>query len=88
MGELDILKNSRPSALYRGCAGPERGCLPSSFAITLPKDPIFLEKGRYSPAIADGYYALLPPLPPGEITISFGGAGTWIPTRRPARSSL
>ena len=79
VGRVDILKDSRPSALYRGCAGPERGCAPGSFTFTLPNDPVFLEPGRYGPAIADGYYALLPPLPRGTTTITFGGAGTWIP---------
>lgn len=79
VGRVDILKDSRPSALYRGCAGPERGCAPGSFAFTLPKEPVFLAAGTYRPAIADGYYALLPPLPRGTTTITFGGAGSLIP---------
>lgn len=74
-----VLKNSPPTARYRGCAGPERGCAPSSFAIVLPKDPVFLEPGLYRPVVADGYYVLLPAPSRGKTTITFGGTGSWIP---------
>lgn len=74
-----VLKKSPPTPRYRGCAGPERGCWPSSFAIVLPKDPVFLEPGLYRPVVADGYYVLLPPLSRGKTTITFGGTGSWIP---------
>jgi len=60
---------------YRACAGPAEGCA-RSFALTFPADNFFgLKAGTYAPAVADGYYLLLPPLRPGKHTISFGGAG-------------
>lgn len=69
VGKVQVLNESPPSALYRGCAGPERGCAPRSFAITVLGE-------EYKPSIADGYYALIPPLPRGKTVIKFGGKGT------------
>ena len=61
---------------YRGCSGPVRGCAPPAFSIVLPEDNLFgIDAGRYSPAVADGFYLLLAPLAPGPHTISFGGRG-------------
>lgn len=63
---------------YRACAAPTPGCFPESFSITFPQDNLFgLDAGVYEPAVQDGYYLLLPPLPPGEHTIRFGGTGTF-----------
>jgi hypothetical protein len=31
-------------------------------------------EGRIKPAVADGYWAYIPPLPPGEYLLEFGGA--------------
>ena len=42
------------------------------FNVTLPEDNIFGEpEGEYGPAVADGLWVALPPLPPGEHTIHF-----------------
>jgi len=44
------------------------------FSLLLPADNLFgLPAGAYAPAVADGYYLLLAPLPPGPHTITFGG---------------
>ena len=44
------------------------------FSLLLPDDNLFgLPAGAYAPAVADGYYLLLAPLPPGPHTITFGG---------------
>ena len=68
---------SPANPLYRGCVGPVRGCLPHSFKVTLPEDNLFgLPATTYEPAIADGYYVLIPPLPRGKYTIRFGGTGS------------
>lgn len=75
---VKILNDVPPTARYRGCAGPARGCEPRSFAFWLPKDPVFLDPGLHKPTVADGYYALLPPQQPGRLTLTFGGAGTRI----------
>jgi hypothetical protein len=68
------------STPYRACAGPVAGCAPP-YSVTVPADNIFsvvgisLPAGTYSPAVADGFYLLLAPLPPGPHTIEFGGSG-------------
>jgi hypothetical protein len=60
---------------YRACAGPSTGCAPA-FSFDLPTDNLFgLRPGTYQPAVADGFYLLLPPLTPGPHTITFGGTG-------------
>jgi hypothetical protein len=42
----------------------------------MPAGNVFgLPAGSYQPAVADGEYLLLNPLPPGHHTISFGGTG-------------
>lgn len=62
------------NGVYRGCAGPERGCFPGSFPVIAPKGNIFgIKPGWHNPNIADGYYALLPPLSRGTHTIAFSG---------------
>jgi hypothetical protein len=49
--------------------------------LTFPANNIFsfigvpLPAGTYAPAVADGFYLLLAPLPPGAHTIRFGGQG-------------
>lgn len=75
IGGIRLLKDSPPNAIYRGCAGPERGCTPRSFSAVIGGE-------EYEPAIADGYYALIPPLPRGKVTIKFGGTGSWIPNAK------
>ena len=66
--------NGSPSA-YRACAGPVAGCA-STFSVTLPDNNIFgIPAGTYGPAVDDGTYLMVAPLPPGEHTISFGGTG-------------
>ena len=63
------------STPYRACAGPVVGCAPS-FTFTFPSDNFFgLPAGTYEPAVADGFYLLHAPLPPGPHTINFGGTG-------------
>ena len=48
--------------------------LSTVFSVTLPPDSLFrLSPGTYRPAVADGYYLLLAPLPAGPHVISFGG---------------
>ena len=43
----------------------------------MPEDNLFgLPATTYEPAIADGYYVLIPPLPRGKYTIRFGGTGS------------
>jgi hypothetical protein len=60
---------------YRACAGPVAGCAPS-FSLTIPADNILaIAAGTYAPAVADGFYLLVAPLPPGRHTVSFGGTG-------------
>jgi hypothetical protein len=60
---------------YRACAGPSAGCA-SAFFFDFGPDNLFgLAAGRYEPAVADGFYLLLPPLAPGRHTITFGGSG-------------
>jgi hypothetical protein len=57
------------------------------FAITLPEDNVFLHvgcpdapaAGTYAPAISDGYWVMLEPLPVGEHTIHFRGTLPDIP---------
>jgi hypothetical protein len=63
---------------YRACAGPVARCSAPDFSMTFPGDNLFgLPAGTYAPAVADGFYLLLAPLPPGAHTISFGGSGTF-----------
>ena len=66
---------------YRACAGPVAGCAPS-FSLTVPADNLLsvlagsiVSAGTYAPTVADGFYLLLAPLPPGTHTIEFGGKG-------------
>jgi hypothetical protein len=42
---------------------------------SLAKSLFGLPSGRYEPAVADGFYLLLPPLTPGPHTLTFGGSG-------------
>jgi hypothetical protein len=72
------IRNLDPAtSRYRGCAAPVAGCVPA-FALTLPDDNLFgIPAGRYSPAVADGFYLLLAPLKPGVHTIKFGGTGNF-----------
>lgn len=64
---------------YYVCAGPQSaGCTAPGFSVTLPDSNIFtpngaLPGGTYYPAVADGFYLLLAPLPRGQHTIRFGG---------------
>ena len=40
--------------------------------VDLPEGNIFgLPAGSYGPAVTDGYWVTLPPLPPGEHTVHF-----------------
>lgn len=73
---------------FRACAGGDPVCS-SAFSLTLPGNNLFvgspagvgrrgapaLRAGIYAPAVADGYYLMLAPLPPGSHTIKFGGQG-------------
>jgi hypothetical protein len=60
---------------YRACAAPVVGCA-SPFSLAFPDENLFgLPAGTYAPAVADGFYLLLPPLKPGVHTIAFGGSG-------------
>jgi hypothetical protein len=60
---------------YRACAGPIRGCA-RTFSFEFAAENLFgLAAGTYAPAVADGFYLLLPPLTPGPHTIEFGGTG-------------
>jgi hypothetical protein len=60
---------------YRACAGPSAGCVPS-FTFNFAASNLFgLAAGPYQPAVADGFYLLLPPLTPGPHTVTFGGSG-------------
>jgi hypothetical protein len=61
---------------YRACAGPDARCSAPSFPMTVPAENILgLPPGTYAPAVADGVYLLLAPLPVGLHTITFGGSG-------------
>lgn len=74
-GDL-LVKANGPDSRYRGCVGPDRACAFRSFSIDLPEGSLFLlPAGTYRPAVADGYYVLVPPLKPGKHTIKFGGTG-------------
>jgi hypothetical protein len=71
--DLTVEVNGVPHAYKRATSPP--------FAITLPEDSVFLQvgcpdalAGTYAPAVSDGYWALLKPLPVGEHTIHFHGA--------------
>jgi hypothetical protein len=70
------VRNLNPSTSpYRACAGPVAGCA-RPFSLTLPAGNLFgIPAGIYAPAVADGFYLLLPPLRPGVHTITFGGTG-------------
>jgi hypothetical protein len=62
---------------YRACAGPSVGCT-SDFFLDFASDNLFgVPAGRYEPAVADGFYLLLPPLTPGPHTVTFGGSGNF-----------
>jgi hypothetical protein len=55
--------------------GPSAG-LRLAFVFNFGSDNLFgLPAGRYEPAVADGFYLLLPPLTPGPHTVTFGGSG-------------
>jgi hypothetical protein len=63
---------------YRACAGPAARCTGPAFSIALPDNNLLgLPAGIWAPAVADGYYLLLSPLPPGPHTINFGGTGNF-----------
>jgi hypothetical protein len=65
-------------AMFRTCAGLIPPCTAPGFSVTLPDQNIFgISAGVYSPVVADGYYLMLAPLPPGAHVIKFGGAGTF-----------
>lgn len=67
---------SPQNPLYRGCVGQDRGCFGTSFSFNLPNDNLLgIDQGTYKPAVADGVYALLPPLRKGKHTIVFNGEG-------------
>ncbi len=53
---------------------PLRAISPAgTFPVTLPANNLFgIEPGLY-PAVADGFYLMVAPLPPGRHTINFGG---------------
>ena len=60
---------------FRACAGPPRECT-RTFSFNFAAENLFgLEAGTYAPAVADGFYLLLPPLSAGPHTITFGGTG-------------
>jgi hypothetical protein len=64
------------STPFRACAGPDARCSAPDFSLTFPADNLFgLPADTYAPAVADGFYLLLAPLPPGPHTINFGGTG-------------
>jgi hypothetical protein len=69
------------STPYRACAGPDARCGAPPFSMFLPAENIFgnpgITEGTYEPAVADGFYLLLAPLPPGPHTITFGGEGLY-----------
>lgn len=46
------------------------------FTFTLPEGNILSLPAGSSPAVADGYWVMLTPLPPGTHTISFGGTAS------------
>lgn len=47
------------------------------FSVTLlDRNIIGLEAGTYSPAVSDGYWVMLAPLPRGNYEVNFGGADT------------
>lgn len=69
---------SASNPLWRGCVGPERGCVPRSFSIDLPPDNIFgVADPVYELAVADGWYALIPPLSRGQHQIRWTGAARY-----------
>jgi hypothetical protein len=48
--------------------------LSAPFSVTLPPDNLFgADAGTYSPAIDDGFYVMLKPLPVGHHTLHFSG---------------
>jgi hypothetical protein len=56
-----------------------------TFAYTLPAENSIYEyfgligpqfEGTVKPAVSDGYWAVIPPLPPGEYLLQFGGANS------------
>jgi len=60
---------------FRACAGGDPACA-SAFSVTLPGNNLFgIRAGVYAPAVADGFYLMLAPLPPGPHSINFGGKG-------------
>jgi hypothetical protein len=88
--------NLSPTTPYRTCAGgPTPPCTGPAYSVTMPGNNLFdpvitqppkvrsvksLRAGVYSPAVADGYYILLAPLPPGPHTIKFGGTAIIVGT--------
>ncbi len=73
-------------ASFGACAGGDPACGPA-FSLTFSGNNLFvgspagvgrrgapwLRAGIYAPAVADGFYLMLAPLPPGAHTIAFGG---------------
>ena len=63
-----------------GAPAPYKRAVSPPFSITLPEDNVLqmvgcadAVAGTYSPAISDGFWAMIPPLTPGTHTIHFGG---------------
>ena len=59
-----------------GMCGPDLADARRTFSFEFAAENLFgLAAGTYAPAVADGFYLLLPPLTPGPHTIEFGGTG-------------
>ncbi len=59
---------------YHVCAGGDSTMCASAFSVALPDGNLFgIAEGVYGPAVDDGYYVMLAPLPPGTHTVRFGG---------------
>jgi hypothetical protein len=51
------------------------------FVLTLPADNVFnVPAGDYQPAVSDGYWIMLEPLPLGEHILTFGGEAAGVPS--------
>jgi hypothetical protein len=65
---LEIFRTKSPIFDY---TVPDENSLYDYFGLVGPQF-----EGRIKPAVADGYWAYIPPLPPGEYILEFGGTGT------------
>ena len=65
---LEIFRTKSPTFDY---TVPDENSLYDYFGLVGPQF-----EGRIKPAVADGYWAYIPPLPPGEYILEFGGTGT------------